>query len=144
MCLLNALTEQAGLAVMTHVPMQDKAASTQQQQQQQQRITEGTMSEPRAQLSIRLQARNDWFFIAMPNAMGVAFNTVALLLCAFLPARERQSPTDVHAREPSMMKRMLQSFQIKSSTEETVVPEAVSVPDLTVNLGSETQHAHVK
>lgn len=37
------------------------------------------------------QAKRDWFFIAMPNAMGVAFNTISLFLCAVLPAKDRQA-----------------------------------------------------
>lgn len=67
-------------------------------------------------------ARKDWFFIAMPNAMGVAFNTVSLLLCALLPARERQVSTAAakgdsssSSRQPSMLKRLLQSFGGRSS-----------------------------
>jgi hypothetical protein len=90
-----------------------------------------------------LQARKDWFFIAMPNAMGVAFNAVALLLCAIFPAPE-QLQADIDGRGPSMIKRMLRSFKGHSSATEPVAPEPTSVSDLTIDLGSEQQHAHAK
>lgn len=111
-----------------------------------------------------LQARKDWFFIAMPNAMGVAFNTVSLLLCAVLPARERQASTaaengtgsggsSASSREPSMLTRLLQSFGGRSSGQDEGVAAVAaveaadrSVPDMTVDMGSEAgcQHAHKK
>lgn len=108
-----------------------------------------------------LQARKDWFFIAMPNAMGVAFNTVSLLLCALLPARERQASTaakrspgsSTSGRQPSMLTRLLQSFGGRSSGQDEGVaavaaPEADerTVPDMTVDMGSGPgcQHAHKK
>lgn len=67
-----------------------------------------------------LQARKDYFFIALPNAMGVAFNTLSLLLCAIFPARARQQATaeegkvegssDGATSEPGALQRLLRSF----------------------------------
>lgn len=97
-----------------------------------------------------MQARKDWFFIAMPNAMGVAFNMAALLLCTIFPARERQANEDSSSSssQPSMVKRLLQSFRAQQSTGDGVVTDAgagaAALSDLTVDVGSGSQHAHVK
>jgi hypothetical protein len=118
--------------------------------------------------NVVLQARKDWFFIAMPNAMGVAFNSLSLLLCALLPARERQASTAAtkddssssSSRQPSMLKRLLRSFGGRSSGQDEGVAAAAapvaaaaaevderSVSDMTVDMGSGAgchQHAHEK
>jgi hypothetical protein len=91
-----------------------------------------------------LQARKDWYFIAMPNAMGVAFNTVSLLLCVVFPAREREVEAGLATSQPSALRRLLQSFGGKSSTQaaETAVP--VREADMTVDMGPGSVHLHDK
>lgn len=91
------------------------------------------------------QARKDWFFIAMPNAMGVAFNTVSLFLCAVLPARDRQGgkdDNDAVKQQPSMLKRMLQSFKGTSSDASSTETSESHEIDLAVDTMAE--HAHTK
>lgn len=70
-----------------------------------------------------LQAKRDWFFIAMPNAMGVAFNTASLILCVILPARDRQAKDSSSVEAAS---------EVSDSHEIDLAVEAVS------------QHAHTK
>lgn len=85
----------------------------------------------------------------MPNAMGVAFNTVSLLLCVVFPARERERDTDTAraTSQPSALKRLLQSFGGNSSTQvaETSEPAVpVREADMTVDMGPGSVHLHDK
>lgn len=100
-------------------------------------------------VSVAAQARKDWFFIALPNAMGVAFNAASLLLCVILPARERQA-NDNSTREPSFLKCLLQSFKGSAACSTQVDPESVESPatqpaaDLTYVEAAGPQHPHEK
>lgn len=95
------------------------------------------------------QARKDWFFIALPNAMGVAFNAVSLLLCLILPARERQANDD-STREPSFLKRLLQSYrggaacsaESEAGSVESPAPQVAAA--LTIERVAGPQHPHAK
>lgn len=57
------------------------------------------------------QAKRDWFFIAMPNAMGVAFNTASLILCLILPAKDRQQQVADSDNKPNALRRMLAALK---------------------------------
>jgi hypothetical protein len=83
----------------------------------------------------------------MPNAMGVAFNTVSLLLCVVFPAREREADMVRTTSQPSALKRLLQSFGGNSSTQTTEMPDTASPvreADMTVDMGSGSVHLHDK
>jgi len=96
------------------------------------------MSFPVTPFCHALQARKDWFFIAMPNAMGVAFNIISLILCVILPARDRQNSD---SKEPNALKKMLQSLRgEKAEPAPLEVSESHEI-DLAVEAVS---HSHTK
>lgn len=82
-----------------------------------------------------LQAKKDYYFIALPNAMGITFNTLSLLLCLVLPARARQQQQQHKSdpdscsssncsssealSEPSIFQRLLRSFSRSSMSSTT-------------------------
>lgn len=89
-------------------------------------------------------AKKDWFFIAMPNAMGVAFNTASLILCVILPARDRQSDNS-SSQEPGALKKLLRSLRGKKCDDESAVPiEECDSHEIDLAVEAVTQHQHAK
>jgi hypothetical protein len=84
-----------------------------------------------------LQAKRDWFFIAMPNAMGVAFNLTSLILCTVLPARDRQSS------EPCALSKVLQNLKCSTATE-AAPSEASDSHEIDLAVEAVSQHPHTK
>lgn len=88
-------------------------------------------------LHLSPQAKRDWFFIAMPNAMGVAFNFTSLILCTVLPARDRQSS------EPCALSKVLQNRQGSTATE-AAPSEASDSHEIDLAVEAVSQHPHTK
>lgn len=89
------------------------------------------------------QAKRDWFFIAMPNAMGVAFNTASLILCLILPAKDRQqAPAD--SDKPNALKRMLAALKGGSKVQDDAASEVSDSHEIDLAVEAVSQHHHAK
>lgn len=91
-------------------------------------------------VSCVVQARTDYYFIALPNALGVVFNTVSLLLCVVLPARDRRSSDDV-GMEDGRLKRLLQSVRGGSRVIARRPASSQESADLTIETASQHSDA---
>jgi hypothetical protein len=95
------------------------------------------------------QAKRDWFFIAMPNAMGVAFNTASLILCLILPAKDRQQGAAAaadSADRPNVFKRMLGALRGSSKVQQDddVASQVSDCHEIDLAVEAVSQHHHAK